>query len=278
MPHAQARLVQAVRPLTPLWRGPDSLQLGVDSESVILEPVPGEVVGVLELLREPRSLSELTELTPELDPDWLVWLLERLESAALLRTWRPAAPRPVVVWGTGALAERVHAALQRAELQPLPLGQRCRLGPRAPLIVLATNAAEPDRWLTDRISSAGGPALIVRAEADCGVIGPFVHPARTACLRCLDLLRTDADPKWPLLLAQLCRTPITPAPVLLEWLAGEVVAEVCRWQADRLPELAGRTFELSLTRGQRTSLSWPRHPDCDCQRRPGLEGLGTLAG
>ena len=34
------------------------------------------------------------------------------------------------------------------------------------------------------------------------MVGPFVAPGTTACLRCVDAHCTDADPAWPLLVRQ----------------------------------------------------------------------------
>src|SRR5262249_32292812 len=41
------------------------------------------------------------------------------------------------------------------------------------------------------------PHLVVSASEAIGIVGPLVMPGRTACLRCLDLLRADHDPAWP---------------------------------------------------------------------------------
>ena len=270
--------IQGVRPLTGLWRAEHTLQIGVDEQPLVLAPVPVEALTLLALLAEPHTVDELAELIPGLSRSWLDWLLARLGDAGLVRPWRPQRPRPVVVWGTGPLAERLHSALQRAEFQPLPLCQPGWPGSSRPLIVLATGTCEPDRWLTDRITAAGHPTLVVRADGERGVIGPFIQPHRTPCLRCLDLLRSDLDPRWPVLVAQLCRLRASPAPALVEWLAGEAVAEVGRWRSGELPELAGRTLELSSSRLQRSSLSWSAHPDCICRAVPGWEPVGTLAG
>lgn len=278
MTHPQARLFQAVRPLPGLWRADHCLQIGLDVQPLILEPVPPQIVGVLSALATPHTLDELAELNPDLSHAWLDWLLSRLVEADLVRPWRPQPHRPVVVWGSGPLAERVHAGLQRADLQPLPLGQRSWPTSAQPLIVLAAGTAEPDRCLTDRLTAIGQPTLMVRADAERGVIGPFVQPHCTPCLRCLDLTRADLDPHWPRLLAQLCRTHVAPAAVLLEWLAGEAVAEVSRWRAGELPDLAGRTLELTVAGSQRLSGSWPPHPACHCQARLSSERVGTLAG
>jgi len=278
MSHPQDWRLQAVRPLTGLWRGPHSFQVGLDEHAVILEPVPAATHGLLALLSEPHSVAELAELSPELSSAWLDRLLQLLTEAGLIRQWHAAPARTVVVWGTGALAERIHVALQRAELQPLPLGQRVWPESNPPLIVLATGTIEPDRWLTDRLAATGHSSLVIRAEPGRGLVGPFVHPHQSPCLHCLDLLRAERDPQWPLLLAQLCRTRVAPATRLLEWLAGETVAEVARWHAHQPPELIGGTLELRLPELRRTQTRWPPHPDCRCQDRSHSQRLGTLAG
>lgn len=272
------RRFQAVTPLIGLWRAPHSLHVGLDDRAVTLEPVPTSAAEVLPLLDEPRTLDELSALTPDLSLAWLTWLLSSLEEGGLVRSWRPRPSPPVVVWGTGALAERVHLALQRAELQPLPLGQSHWPSRHQPLIVLATGTVEPERWLTDRIVSTGHAALIVRAEPGRGVIGPFLSSAPMPCLRCLDLRRSETDPQWPRLLAQLCRTRTVADPRLLEWLAGEAVAEASRWRAGEPSELAGRTLELGLPGFVRARASWAPHPACPCRQSRDWDALGTLAG
>ena len=60
------------------------------------------------------------------------------------------------------------------------------------------------------------PHLAAAAGEAIGVVGPLVVPGTSACLRCLDLARTDRDPAWPLILAQLAGpdAPGTGKPVL----------------------------------------------------------------
>src|SRR5258708_24971775 len=66
--------------------------------------------------------------------------------------------------------------------------------------------------------------LVASASEAIGVVGPLVIPGRTACLRCLDLFRTDRDPAWPLILAQLAGRP--PSPVACDApLAAAVAAQ-----------------------------------------------------
>ena len=54
------------------------------------------------------------------------------------------------------------------------------------------------------------PHLAVWAGEAIGVIGPLVRPGRSACLRCVDLRKADADPQWPKILAQATFARVQP--------------------------------------------------------------------
>jgi hypothetical protein len=79
------------------------------------------------------------------------------------------------------------------------------------LVVLA--APDDDvRERSRRLVLAGTPHLVVEVRDTTGVVGPLVLPGRTPCLRCLDLTRSDLDPAWPVLAAQLAAGgPAAPA-------------------------------------------------------------------
>ncbi|WP_265520783.1 ThiF family adenylyltransferase [Oerskovia flava] len=69
------------------------------------------------------------------------------------------------------------------------------------VVLVEHRVADPDR--ARRLMGEGVAHLsVVVREADV-VVGPFVRPGGTACLRCLDLHRTDADASWPLVAQQL---------------------------------------------------------------------------
>ncbi|HET9650328.1 MAG TPA: hypothetical protein VFP34_19135 [Microlunatus sp.] len=133
--------------------------------------------------------------------------------------------------------------------------------------VIAPDAMDVDRALTDALVRAGRTHLLVRAPDTSTVVGPFVIPGRTSCVRCSDLQRRSADPDWALVLAQLCRTQGQPAPWALGWAAGTVVALIDRVLsgATAWPELSGATVELGRA-GVPLHRRWPRHPDCCCAR------------
>ena len=113
------------------------------------------------------------------------------------------------------------------------------------------------------------PHLVVSASEAIGTVGPLVMPGRTACLRCLDLFRTDHDPAWPLILAQLAGRP--PEPLSCDAPLAAAVAAQATSQAlafiDRAPSavaVTNGTLELVLPAWQWRRRTWPPHPECSC--------------
>jgi bacteriocin biosynthesis cyclodehydratase domain-containing protein len=113
------------------------------------------------------------------------------------------------------------------------------------------------------------PHLVASASEAIGIVGPLVQPGRTACLRCLDLFRTDHDPAWPLILAQLAGRPPSPlacdAP-LAAAVAAQAAAHVLGFidGASSADAVANGTLELVLPSWQWRRRSWPPHPECSC--------------
>jgi bacteriocin biosynthesis cyclodehydratase domain-containing protein len=113
------------------------------------------------------------------------------------------------------------------------------------------------------------PHLAASASEAIGIVGPLVLPGRSACLRCLDLLRTDHDPAWPLILAQLAGRP--PSPLACDAPLAAAVAAQAASQAlafiDRASSpnaVLNGTLELVLPGWQWRRRTWPPHPDCSC--------------
>jgi hypothetical protein len=131
------------------------------------------------------------------------------------------------------------------------------------LVVLAPPAGaptpEPPRLL---------PHLLCEVRGEVGVVGPLVVPGASACLRCLDLTRTDRDPGWPAIAVQLATHERATAPcdgVLAVAVAAQTAAQALAFlDGGALPSTAGGTLELVLPDWRWRRRSWQLHSDCDC--------------
>lgn len=109
-------------------------------------------------------------------------------------------------------------------------------------------------------------SVVVR-EADV-MVGPLVLPGSSACLRCLDLHRTDADDRWPAVAAQLAGTLAPPAvgeESVLAAISGALAAGQVLAQLDGTgPRTRGAAFEIALPDAVPRVRAWPVHPECGC--------------
>jgi hypothetical protein len=137
---------------------------------------------------------------------------------------------------------------------------------------LAVLAGNHDLEIASALVRERVPHLAASAGEAIGVVGPLVVPGQSACLRCLDLARTDRDPAWPLILAQLAGQQ--PDPIACDALLAAAVAAQASAQAlafiDRPAEAGAAlngTLELVLPAWQWRRRTWPPHRDCDCGGR-----------
>ena len=137
----------------------------------------------------------------------------------------------------------------------------------ADLVVLAPG--RPDQLDDARRSVAPGvPHLLAEVRGAVGIVGPLVLPGRSACLRCLDLTRTDLDPQWPSVAAQLASPSRTheacdgPLAVMVAAQAAQQVLALVDGTTD--PASIGGTLELALPDWRWRRRTWPVHPACGC--------------
>jgi bacteriocin biosynthesis cyclodehydratase domain-containing protein len=149
-------------------------------------------------------------------------------------------------------------------------GPRPRPRRRPDLVILADSHR---RELPGVLVSHGVPHLAASASEAIGVVGPLVLPGRSACVRCLDLARTERDPAWPLILAQLASQPAAD-PLACDTVLATMVAAQAAAQAlaflDQGAEAAAATngtLELVLPGWQWRRRTWQPHPQCGCQRQ-----------
>ncbi|WP_149361223.1 cyclodehydratase [Lolliginicoccus suaedae] len=285
----QFPVIDAARPV--LVRPGPMVQVGWNPDTaasiVIPSDVPPEVVArLLRLADGSRPLSQLLARARKagVPQELLLTALEALADLgiAVSRSQRNSHQPPISmsVVGHGPLSDALGTALPR-------LGIRVRRYPEpdraqhlieedaTALVILADQPLFPPR-LTDMLAIAGLPHLLVRTRDQQGMIGPLVLPGNTSCSRCADLFRTDKDPAWPYVAAQLASTTAAAGPATLHTTIGyalaqiDAVAHACREATDaramRWPNLdvLGSTVEIDPRDGSTTLRQWPRHPLCRC--------------
>ncbi|MDT0277651.1 ThiF family adenylyltransferase [Blastococcus goldschmidtiae] len=168
-------------------------------------------------------------------------------------------PRPA------AAADAVRRASPLTDLRPLTDGAV------PDLVVLARPWAASDPTAAGW-SRAGVPHLVATVRGATGVVGPLVVPGVTSCLRCADLHRRDADPRWPYLAAQLTAAEPPPSGATVTCLLTAVTAAVqvlAYLDGTAAPIVLDATLELAppdLVPGVRR---WTTHPQCGCAQRVG---------
>ncbi len=182
------------------------------------------------------------------------------------------APGGVSIGSVGA--SRVDAG--RAVIQRASASTQVRpLAPeeRPTLVVLAPRSGTIEPGVGDQLLRDGTPHLLVGVRETTAAVGPLVVPGESACLRCLDLRRTDRDPAWPLIAAQLAaEPPRAPAPacdVALASLAASVAAlQALAWVdaagQPPLPATFDGTLEVTLPDWRLRRRPWSAHPTCGC--------------
>lgn len=136
---------------------------------------------------------------------------------------------------------------------------------RRPALVVLTDETAADTAVA--LAADAMPHLVAVVDEHVGTVGPLVLPGRSACLRCLDLVRTDLDPGWPALAAQLDRRPRGTAPcdaALAAQVASMAALQVVALLEGDVPASVGGTLELELPGWQWRRRSWPQHPGCPC--------------
>ena len=157
-----------------------------------------------------------------------------------------------------------------------------RPGPRpkaqrpATAVLALVGVGEPVRDELDDHLREGAPHLLVRLAEGRAVVGPFVVPGATPCLRCTDAHLTDADPSWPLLVEQYARAVRSdradgvPEPVdaalaslALAWAARDLAT----YAEGGAPTTLASTIELAPRLETVETRQWFPHPRCGCSWR-----------
>lgn len=292
----------AARALATLPRGADderSVRAAMRRESVPAD----ETAAVLAHLRDARHL--VPARTPD-SPDAAAWglLADDGDGTAVLARRRAASVR---VCGLGRLGAGVATTLAAAGVGRIELVDdapvtRHDVGPSGPRLpdVGSPRVAAVERAVRDvaagvQTSATGGPVdlvvlvehhvadpathrpLVTDATAHLSVVareasvlvGPLVRPGVTPCLRCLDLHRTDADPDWPALAAQLaCRGGDAIESVVAAVAGPLAAAQALAFLDGRTATVEGATLEVPLPDAVPRLARWATHPACGCAGLP----------
>jgi len=139
-------------------------------------------------------------------------------------------------------------------------------------VVLVLSAGELDRDRLDLLIRRRATHLVVRLVDGGAVIGPFVAPGVTACLRCVDAHLSVRDPDHVVVTARYVRATSRSRPdgtpdlepaltsVALAWALRDVVAHLTGSE----PSTWSRTVHLGRNPLEQTQQSWLRHPQCGC--------------
>jgi hypothetical protein len=177
----------------------------------------------------------------------------------------PGAARPADV-GL-APADALAAAAAAVGPRTPPTADRTDRLPEAPDLVVLVGVGVADSVAADGLLAGEVPHLAVVVRERDVVVGPLVLPGSGPCLRCLDLHRTDRDPAWPRVLAQVLARPAAPAAETVSSLLGASLAALQvlgHLDAGPPPAAHGATLEIGLPDGLVARRPWPAHPACGC--------------
>ena len=139
-----------------------------------------------------------------------------------------------------------------------------------PTGVLMIAHGEPDRADLDPLLRLGIPHLVLRVIESEIILGPFVRPGQTACLRCLDAHHGDTDRQHATALAEYLRSerhdgvadPVDSALAVVA--LGWAVSDLVRYAERDRPSTWSATVTFSPGQTSAAAVTWMRHPGCGC--------------
>lgn len=265
--------------LAVVWRSEHQLQFGAPEARAVLDCPKRIHLDVVHLLRHGAAVETLETIASGLGggPDDVAAVLTALAPVLVppvphaQRGIPPRAPSPVVITGHDRTATTIGGALQL-------LGHRVtQAAIDAPLtdeglpalLVLIENRVIPPTVHLPLLRRDLPHLPIVFGDGDV-TVGPLVVPGASACLRCVDLTRRDADDAWPLIAAQLPQQPSPPRVVRLELAAAAAAVRAVDAHLMGHPTRLDGIAEVIRPDGTRPRRSTcAPHPECGCGAHPG---------
>jgi len=240
-------------------RGLHGLQIGLYAGRRVLLPRTESVERTISLLLERQLLDE--------DPA-VGAVLDRLHRHGCL-AWERAAGEANVVAVLGGFEvpglPDVGALLGAAGVTISPSTHDAD-------VVIVLSQGELDRGRLDPLIRRRTSHVVVRLVDGGAVLGPFVVPGTTACLRCIDAHQSVRDPDHIAVTTRYVRATDHARPdgvpdldpalasVALAWTVRDVIAHL----DGREPSTWSRTLCLTPNPASRDEQAWLRHPQCGC--------------
>ncbi|MFM6971300.1 MAG: hypothetical protein ACKOWH_01770 [Rhodoluna sp.] len=134
-------------------------------------------------------------------------------------------------------------------------------------ILIGQQVIEPRRyeaWLR-----RGTPHLAITFDAESVSVSPLIVPGATACLMCLEKMRTETDPQWPVLASQMITSNKKFDDAAGKLFAAGLAVQKILAHADRIagftPHEQAVGYRLELANGKVSELAWPKNSTCDCR-------------
>ena len=246
-----------------VWRSPTSLQLGIDAPRIVLDAVGAGEERLIAALQRGISASGWTMLARDagLTQERAGDLLARL--GPVLSAPPAAASGRVLVLGDGPIAAALAALLRDAGRLARPEARHAEL-----VVLVAAWVVGPEdgqHWLRRDV-----PHLPVVVTDRTVMVGPLVEPGSGPCLYCGQLTRTDADPAWPAIAAQLWGRPAPHVSALTVSTVATFAARllIARLEAGRPSTDDARAWRVAEDGGAISVVPQSRHPRCSCAAPP----------
>ena len=236
-------------------RDDDHLQVGVDPPWRIVVP---DEPDVRRLLGDLTAGHPTTPATPSGHR-----VLHALVAADMIID--PGDRETVARRRAGAGVSVEASGQEAADAARLLRAAGCRVvSPDDATVALLIADGEPRRDLVDAHLRDGRAHLPVAASPSGFVLGPFVVPGSTACVRCVDAHRGTHDPRRAVVVEQLAGLDAGPrdpalAAVVTAWAVRDVVAYVDGDQPSTWSATVALGPDLEPARHP-----WARHPHCGC--------------
>src|SRR4051794_26115707 len=152
-------------------------------------------------------------------------------------------------------------------------------------VVLVGGPGEVDRDRLDPLIRRSTSHLVVRLVDGAALLGPFVVPGVTACLRCTDAHRSITDPDHVPVTNRYVRATSRPRedgspdvtdPVLTALALAWAVRDVVAFLDGKRPATWSRTLFLDPDPSLHQEQDWSRHPECGCSWSAHALASGTM--